>query len=99
VRHLFEHFRNHHHLTNHYSNELIKAITLNLDPLQTKIFPSDTNTVVITNKKLCPLHNTPVNSGIHSTPCTSIVTDKFLPVHLKTFHRLRLTQIKEIISK
>jgi hypothetical protein len=51
---------------------------------------------VIDNKHLCPLHNA---SGIRSTPCTNVVTNKFLPIHLKTVHRLRSPQIKEILSK
>jgi len=98
LRNLYEHFRHYHHLTDHYANELIKAIRFSLDPIQTKIFPSDTKIIVLDVKQPCPLHNKPKQSGIPCTPCRSLVTDKFLPIHLKTVHRLRLPQIKEIIK-
>ena len=99
IRNLFEHLRYYHHLTTHYANELINAITHNLDPIETKIFPSNPNIIVIDNKHLCPLHNTSKQSGIRSTPCTNVITKKFLPIHLKTVHRLRSPQIKEILLK
>lgn len=98
IRQLFEHFRNYHHLTIHYTNELINAITHNLDPIQTKIFPSNAKIIDLDDKKPCPLQNTSRESGIRCTPCTNIVTEKFLPVHLKTIHRLRLPQIKQLIE-
>jgi len=58
----------------------------------------DTKIIIKDNKQPCPLHNTSEQSGIRSTPCTSFVTEKFLPIHLKTVHRLRLPQIKEILK-
>jgi len=83
-------------LKNDYSNQIIQAIKHNLDPIQTKIFPSDAQ--IIEERKPCPFHNTQKENGIRCTPCTSIVTEKFLPVHLKTVHRLRLPQIKDILN-
>ncbi|CAF4661759.1 unnamed protein product [Rotaria sp. Silwood1] len=99
VLHLFEHFCNYHHLTSHYAKELLKAIRLNLDPIQTKIFPSNTKITIIYDKVSCPLHNTPRRSGIRSTPCSSLLIEKSLPVHLQNVHRLRPSQIKELIKK
>jgi len=98
TRNLFDHFRNYHHLSIHYANELLNAITNNLDPIQTKIFPSNVKINDLDDKQPCPLHNTSSESGIRCTPCTNTVTEKFLPIHLKTVHRLRLPQIKEIIK-
>ncbi|CAF2362140.1 unnamed protein product [Rotaria sp. Silwood2] len=99
IEYLFKHLCNYHHLTCHYANELIKAIELNLDPIQTKIFPSNTKITTINDKQPCPLYNAPKESGIRSTPCSTMVTEKFLPVHLQIVHRLRSPQIKELIKK
>ncbi|CAF0982405.1 unnamed protein product [Rotaria sordida] len=99
IRDLFKHFHIYHHLTIHYAHELINAIRLNLDPIQTIIFPSNTKIITIDDKQICPLNNTPQESGIRSTPCTHMVTEKFLPVHLQIVHRLRSPQIKELIKK
>ncbi|CAF4831601.1 unnamed protein product, partial [Rotaria sp. Silwood2] len=68
-------------------------------PIQTKIFPSNTKITTINDKQPCPLYNAPKESGIRSTPCSTMVTEKFLPVHLQIVHRLRSPQIKELIKK
>ena len=56
-----------------------------------KQYPLKTNS---DEKHLCPLQ-TPTD--IRSTPCSTMVTKRFLPIHLKTVHRLRSAQIKEIV--
>lgn len=99
IRRLFHHLCNYHHLTPHYADELIKAIKLKLDPVETKIFPLNTQISARGIKHPCPLHDKSTNSGILSTPCTTMVTDKFLPIHLRTVHRLRATQINELLKK
>jgi hypothetical protein len=98
LKNVFAHFRNYHHLTHHHANELIQAIRLNLDPIQTKLFPSNAQIVALDDKQPCPLQTASHESGIRCVPCTSRVTDKFLPIHLKTVHHLRLPQIKEIME-
>ncbi|UJR25693.1 hypothetical protein I4U23_007044 [Adineta vaga] len=98
IRYLFEHFRKYHHLTDAYANILLNAITENLDPAKTILFPSD---ALITNhheKHPCPLQNTKKECGIRCTPCSDLVSNRYLPVHLKVTHHLRLAQIEAILK-
>ncbi|CAF4101876.1 unnamed protein product [Adineta steineri] len=99
IRHLFEHFRNYHHLTPHYANELVNALAENLDPVLTKIFPSNSKIIDPNDKIACPFHNTSSESGIRRTPCTNMITKRFLSIHLKSVHHLRVKQIKEIMKE
>jgi hypothetical protein len=50
---------------------------------------------IIDERKSCLFHDTPKENGIR---CTSLITEKFLPIHLKTIHRFRFSQIKDILN-
>jgi hypothetical protein len=65
----------------------------------TKIFPVDTNIIVTDDKQACPLHDTPRESGIRCTPCTSMLTEKLLRQHLSCCHRLSTENIREILIR
>ena len=98
LHNLFEHFRNYHHLTSFYANKLLEALQLHLDPMQTTIFPPDTQVVTVDDKHPCSFYQTSLVNGIPSKSCLTMVTKKFLPIHLKTVHRLRLTQIRQVLQ-
>ena len=97
-RNLFEHFRNYHHLLPQYANQLIDAIQIQSDPMESKIFPPDTRVTTLDDKHRCVFYDTTEINGIHSRKCLTMVTKKFLPIHLKTVHRLRVIQIKEVLQ-
>jgi hypothetical protein len=95
---LSQHFQKYHHLKPYYANQLIEAIRLHLDPIETKIFPPNTKVTTLDYKHPCSFYNTKEVNGIHSIKCSTMVTKKFLPIHLKTVHHLRLIQIKQVLQ-
>lgn len=97
LRNLVEHLRNYHHLTPFYANELLHALQRHLDPMETIIFPPNTQVIALDDKQPCVYYETSLVNDIPSKACLTMVTKKFLPIHLKTVHRLRLTQIQQVL--
>lgn len=95
---LFEHFRNYHHLMPIYANKLLEAIQFQHDPMQTIIFPLNTQVIVLDDKYPCVFYEHSLVNGISSKSCSTMVTKKFFPIHLKTVHRLRLPQIQQVLQ-
>jgi hypothetical protein len=66
--------------------------------METKIFPVNTQVTTLDNKHPCSFYDRTEVNGIQSQSCATMVTKKFLPIHLKIVHRLRLMQIKEVLQ-
>ena len=98
LRNLSEHLRNYHHLMPQYAEQLIDAVRLQSDPMEIIIFPPNTQVTTMGKKYPCSFYDTTEVNGIHSNSCATKVTPKFLPIHLKTVHRLRSVQIKEVLQ-
>jgi len=90
IQNLLQHFRTYHRINEFYSKQLLEAISSNLDPKQTIVFPPNENITISYEKFPCPLYN--------SHQCLTKVTQRFLPIHLKIVHRLRSNQIKDILQ-
>ena len=97
-RNLFEHLRNYHHLTPFYANQLLDVLQRHLDPMQTIVFPPNTQVIVFDDKQPCVYYETSIVNDVPSKSCATMVTKKFLPIHLKTVHRLRSIQIQQVLQ-
>lgn len=97
-RNLSEHLRNYHHLTPFYVNQLLHALQRQLDPMQTIIFPPNTQVIALDEKQPCVYYDTSIVNDVPSKSCSTMVTKKFHPIHLKTVHRLRSAQIQQVLQ-
>ncbi|CAF1013369.1 unnamed protein product [Adineta steineri] len=99
---LYKHFRRTHHIEPEIAHQLIKAIRNNCNPIETKIFPQNTNRRISIENIRCPFDNTANDfneeNSIPNTPCYISCVDHDFKNHLQNIHSITTLNVELIYN-